>query len=185
MHELHVVLGVNGVCCLSISSPFFPTTDIATTCTHCKLSDPYILLVASDSSRMITGRCTPTSSALAVCVIIFFYGLFKVSSEHSDSFPKLRNSLPWLHVPHTNGRVFKNTGPISYDLNTPPSIGCEAVVSDLQLRLVEAYSQLLMGIRHVNIWGYLATENKGDAAIWVGQQIMLAQLGITSYQNCR
>lgn len=45
--------------------------------------------------------------------------------------------------------------PISYNLLVPPKIGCEAVVNDLQLRLVQAYSELLEGIRYVNLWGYL------------------------------
>ncbi|KAH0405719.1 hypothetical protein KCU90_g24800, partial [Aureobasidium melanogenum] len=56
--------------------------------------------------------------------------------------------------------------PISYDKTTPPSTGCEAVVNAAQQKLISEYQQLLKGIRYVNVWGYLETENKGDAAIW-------------------
>lgn len=47
--------------------------------------------------------------------------------------------------------------PISYNLDIAPKIGCEDVVSDLQQRLITAYAELLKGIRHVNIWGYLGS----------------------------
>lgn len=49
---------------------------------------------------------------------------------------------------------------ISFDLSKPPTIGCEAIVSRLQLRLIEAYSEMLRGIRYVNLWGYLGTHNR-------------------------
>ncbi|KAF2104266.1 hypothetical protein NA57DRAFT_62889 [Rhizodiscina lignyota] len=71
------------------------------------------------------------------------------------------------------------------DENIAPKVGCEVLVSDLQLRLLEEYSQLLKGIRHVNIWGYLETENKGDAAIWAAQQMLLSEMGIESHESCR
>ncbi|KAH8685112.1 polysaccharide pyruvyl transferase-domain-containing protein [Ilyonectria robusta] len=74
---------------------------------------------------------------------------------------------------------------VSYDLNSPPSTGCEDVVNDLQQRLIQAYTQRLKGIRYANIWGYLETENKGDAAIWSAQQMMLATLGIETMEACR
>lgn len=45
--------------------------------------------------------------------------------------------------------------PISYQLDVPPKAGCEDLVGGLQLRLIEEYSKLLKGIRHVNMWGYL------------------------------
>lgn len=43
----------------------------------------------------------------------------------------------------------------TYDKTTPPSTGCETVVSDLQRRIIEAYSPLFEGIRHINMFGYL------------------------------
>lgn len=52
---------------------------------------------------------------------------------------------------------------ISYDLTRPPSTGCENIVSKLQLRLIESYSRMLGGIRHVNIWGYLGAHNDRNA----------------------
>lgn len=45
--------------------------------------------------------------------------------------------------------------PISYNLDVAPTVGCEAVVDELQHRLIEAYSGLFKGIRYANIWGYL------------------------------
>ena len=44
---------------------------------------------------------------------------------------------------------------ISYDKTTPPTVGCEAIVHDLQERIIEAYQTLLEGVRYANIWGYL------------------------------
>ncbi|KAH8895293.1 hypothetical protein GQ53DRAFT_616102, partial [Thozetella sp. PMI_491] len=79
----------------------------------------------------------------------------------------------------------KSNKDISYDVKTPPSTGCEDVVSDLQRKLIEAYSERLKGIRYANIWGYLETENKGDAAIWSAQQILLSILGIETMEACR
>ncbi|KAF1990781.1 hypothetical protein K402DRAFT_324385 [Aulographum hederae CBS 113979] len=74
---------------------------------------------------------------------------------------------------------------ISYDKTTPPTIGCEDIVLDLQHKLIEAYQPQLAGIRYANIFGYLETENKGDAAIWSAQQILLSMFGITSMEACR
>ncbi|KAM6480778.1 polysaccharide pyruvyl transferase-domain-containing protein [Trichoderma sp. SZMC 28011] len=74
---------------------------------------------------------------------------------------------------------------ISYDLTTPPSVGCEDIVNDLQQRLIQAYTQSLKGVRYANIWGYLETENKGDAAIWSAQQILMSMLGIEMMEACR
>jgi len=72
--------------------------------------------------------------------------------------------------------------PISYDKTTPPSTGCEAVVNAAQQKLISEYQQLLKGIRYVNVWGYLETENKGDAAIWSAQQILLSMMGIETWK---
>lgn len=74
---------------------------------------------------------------------------------------------------------------ISYDLSIPVATGCEDLVNDLQQRLIHAYSERLKGIRYANIWGYLETENKGDAAIWSAQQILLTMLGIETMEACR
>jgi hypothetical protein len=96
----------------------------------------------------------------------------------------------------------RGPSPVSYDKTTPPGIGCEAIVAKSQALLIEAYTKYFQGIRYVNMWGYLGkqaprrvdlgsdhtfteTGNKGDAAIWNAQQIMLATLGITSMETCR
>lgn len=74
---------------------------------------------------------------------------------------------------------------ISYQLDIPVSVGCEAKVNELQQRLIQEYTRLLRGIRYANIWGYLETENKGDAAIWAAQEILLSMLGIETMEACR
>lgn len=43
----------------------------------------------------------------------------------------------------------------TYDKSSPPGTGCAEVVSDLQTRIIEAYSPLFEGIRHINMFGYL------------------------------
>ena len=78
-----------------------------------------------------------------------------------------------------------NIKDISFDLDTPPTAGCEEIVNDLQQKLIIAYTKRLEGIRYANIWGYLETENKGDAAIWSAQQILLSMLGIQTMEVCR
>ncbi|RMJ11306.1 hypothetical protein BHE90_009711 [Fusarium euwallaceae] len=74
---------------------------------------------------------------------------------------------------------------ISYDLTRPPTAGCEDLVNDLQQRIIQTYQKRFKGIRYANIWGYLETENKGDAAIWSAQQILLSILGIETMEACR
>lgn len=75
---------------------------------------------------------------------------------------------------------------VSYDKKTPPSIGCEDVVTELQNLVIEVYAEELKDIRHAHIFGLLdATENKGDAVIWVAQDILLSTLGISTMQACR
>lgn len=44
---------------------------------------------------------------------------------------------------------------VSYDKLTPPTVGCESIVHDLQEKLLSEYQEILKGIRYVNVWGYL------------------------------
>ncbi|CAD0082660.1 unnamed protein product [Aureobasidium vineae] len=90
-----------------------------------------------------------------------------------------------LAAPSVTSTAVVSSVPISYDKTTPPSTGCEAVVNAAQHRLISEYQQLLKGIRYVNVWGYLETENKGDAAIWSAQQILLSMMGIETMEACR
>ncbi|KAH6975200.1 polysaccharide pyruvyl transferase-domain-containing protein [Ilyonectria sp. MPI-CAGE-AT-0026] len=99
----------------------------------------------------------------------------------SNPFGRLAENVTEEAVPEEQ----KPLTDVSYDLNSPPSTGCEDVVNDLQQRLIQAYTRRLQGIRYANIWGYLETENKGDAAIWSAQQMMLATLGIETMEACR
>ncbi|KAF2095794.1 hypothetical protein NA57DRAFT_78574 [Rhizodiscina lignyota] len=100
------------------------------------------------------------------------------TSSISSYVPKIHDS--WRPSPP------KPKIPVSYDKTTPPSIGCEDVVVGLQKKVIEAYAKELKGIRYANIFGYLGqTENKGDAAIWIAQDILLATLGIKTMEVCR
>jgi hypothetical protein len=79
-------------------------------------------------------------------------------SGWADKLDKLETwtaNIPVENYTHLFTSSPKSELSISYDLSVPPKIGCEAVVSSLQLRLIEAYSELLEGVRHVNLWGYL------------------------------
>lgn len=108
-----------------------------------------------------------------------------VSAPFSSTKDVVQNSTATEQAPSAAVTSAVSKVPISYDKTTPPSTGCEAVVVAAQQRLIAEYQQLLKGIRYVNIWGYLETENKGDAAIWAAQQILLSMMGITTMEACR
>jgi hypothetical protein len=111
-------------------------------------------------------------------LVVFHPSDFRPSLPNADSF-----SLPWRPASSVLSSVSNKN--ISFDLSTPPSYGCESLVNDLQQRIIHHYSKSLKGIRYANIWGYLETENKGDAAIWAAQQILLSMLGIETMEACR
>lgn len=117
-----------------------------------------------------------------IIVFVFLAGLYSTGDA-------LQPSALLNHVQHggsSSSSKSKSGGPVSYDKTTPPSVGCEDVVSSLQQKVTEAFTRELKGIRYANIFGYLgATENKGDAAIWVAQEILLATVGITTMSVCR
>ncbi|KAF5024763.1 hypothetical protein F66182_3195 [Fusarium sp. NRRL 66182] len=147
--------------------------------------------------------------ALAVVAVLFVFAIL-VSYQAPDSFKDHLPSADW-HWPSTGDNATLDEPPkptdaagaigageedaedekkdpntdISYDLTIPPTHGCENLVNDLQQRLIQAYQKRLHGIRYANIWGYLETENKGDAAIWSAQQILLSILGIETMEACR
>ena len=118
--------------------------------------------------------------AIALSLVIVTFLLAKsVLFENVSTFPSISKV----------GGSTSFTGtkdPISYDKSTPPSVGCEDVVHKLQLGVLEHFSRELKGIRYANIFGYLGqTENKGDAVIWIAQDILLATLGIKTMEVCR
>lgn len=138
--------------------------------------------------------------ALAVVAVLFVFVLL-LSYQAPDSF---RASLPstdslWSKGSTTQASATPTPTPIeeeeeeevdpnrdiSYDLTRPPTAGCEDLVNDLQQRIIQTYQKRFKGIRYANIWGYLETENKGDAAIWSAQQILLSILGIETMEACR
>lgn len=125
------------------------------------------------------GRVTIAVAALLItfAVILVAQG----SDTIKSSLPNTESFWPSSGV----GSSSESNKDISYDLTTPPSTGCEDLVNDLQQRLIQAYSKRLKGVRYANIWGYLETENKGDAAIWSAQQILLSMLGIETMEACR
>lgn len=124
---------------------------------------------------------------LVVVAVLFLITLlsFAQPSSFADTIPKTKEL--WhstVHKANSENATVPEHG-VSYDLTTPPSYGCESLVNDLQQRLIRAYTQRFKGIRYANIWGYLETENKGDAAIWSAQQMLLSILGIETMEACR
>jgi hypothetical protein len=149
-----------------------------------------------------------TRIALAVVAVLFVFAIL-VSYQGPESFKDHLPSTDW-HWPSKgeNATIDEPSKPtdaagavgageedaedakdpntdVSYDLTRAPTPGCENLVNDLQQRLIHAYQKRLKGIRYANIWGYLETENKGDAAIWSAQQILLSILGIETMEACR
>lgn len=120
--------------------------------------------------------------AVVALLVAFTLVLFAQGSAIKQSFPSTERLWPSSSSPVSTSA---NTFNISYDLTTPISTGCEDIVNDLQQRLIHTYQKRLAGIRYANIWGYLETGNKGDAAIWSAQQILLSMLGIETMEACR
>ena len=56
--------------------------------------------------------------------------------------------------------------------------GCALVIQRQQAALITAFAQDLKPHKHAALVGFPAHENKGDAAIWIGEKILLASLGI-------
>jgi len=136
-------------------------------------------MLALASSKVGRGMLAVAALLITFKLLLIFGGSdFGPSLPNADSF-----SMPW-GPPSPFFSSVSNTN-ISFDLSTPPSHGCESLVNDLQQRLIHHYSKALKGIRYANIWGYLETENKGDAAIWSAQQILLSMLGIETMEACR
>ncbi|KAK4938944.1 hypothetical protein LTR10_020692 [Elasticomyces elasticus] len=134
-------------------------------------------MLALASSRFGRGMLAVVALLITFKLLLVFGGSdFGSSLTTADSL-----SMPW-GPPFFNSISNRN---ISFDLSTPPTHGCEGLVNDLQQRLIHHYSKALKGIRYANIWGYLETENKGDAAIWAAQQILLSMLGIETMEACR
>jgi hypothetical protein len=147
---------------------------------------------------------------LAIAVALVLVTAILLFSTGTDSLSSLRASRLWIgagksdqapknDAPEKGGPAKEaptkeepsaKAGPahpkgLSYDVTTPPTAGCEDLVNDLQQELIRSYSKVLKGVRYANIWGYLETENKGDAAIWTAQQILLTMLGIETMEACR
>ncbi|KAI8806406.1 polysaccharide pyruvyl transferase-domain-containing protein [Cladochytrium replicatum] len=65
-----------------------------------------------------------------------------------------------------------------------PPFPCADII-DLQQRLIlDLYSSLLKGVERVAIIGFPDHPNKGDAAIWVGERVLLRKLGIEVVYFC-
>lgn len=117
-------------------------------------------------------------------LISFLLVILAQSADIRSHLPSSTTSI-WPASNCATPSTIESRKNISYDLTTPPSIGCEDIVNDLQQKLIQAYSKSLKGVRYANIWGYLETENKGDAAIWSAQQILMSMLGIEMMETCR
>lgn len=136
-------------------------------------------MLALASSRFGRGVLAVVTLLIVFKLLLVFHPTdFRSALPNAGSF-----SLPWKPASSFLSSVSNKN--ISFDLSTPPTHGCELLVNDLQQRIIHHYSKSLKGIRYANIWGYLETENKGDAAIWAAQQILLSMLGIETMEACR
>lgn len=122
---------------------------------------------------------------LAVVAVLFIVTLLSFAQTATFTESTSKTKELWHSTFHKEQNVTEREHGVSYDLDTPPTHGCEGIVNDLQQRLIRSYTQHFKGIRYANIWGYLETENKGDAAIWSAQQILLSILGIETMEACR
>src|SRR5687767_12701995 len=119
------------------------------------------------ASNPFSGRIIALTFFLVFVLVAFFY-------TQSPDISSIKNAPSALWQSATGSGEAKppsfhtsNGGErISYQLDIPASVGCEDKVNELQQRLIQEYTRLFEGIRYANIWGYLETENKGDAAIW-------------------
>lgn len=123
--------------------------------------------------------------AVVALLIAFTLVLFAHGSGLTPTLPSTEKIWPSSSSESSKSGTTNTIKDISYDLTTPPATGCEELVNDLQQRLIHAYQKRLAGVRYANIWGYLETGNKGDAAIWSAQQILLSMLGIETMEACR
>lgn len=122
-------------------------------------------MLASMASKPL---CRVATGAFILLWIFFAFafmgGRYSGNDWYNDSVDKFKQ---WTSN-YTDGAELMDNGesyeevqpeiPISYNLDIAPKIGCEDVVADLQQRLITAYAELLKGIRHVNIWGYLGAD---------------------------
>jgi len=97
----------------------------------------------------------PQSSITRIIGLVIFLGAavltYLSTSGRRYNFDALRSSATkqgWNLIP-------QNRDNIAYKVNTPLTVGCEGIVTALQLKLIERYSDLLKGIRYANLWGYL------------------------------
>jgi hypothetical protein len=98
------------------------------------------------------------SACLVTALIGLICWLSGIGIGEGSEFQKQLNAgisnLPSSFSPSTSSKeVVKVID--TYDKTTPPSTGCEAVVSDLQSKIIKAYGPVFEGIRHINMFGYL------------------------------
>lgn len=100
------------------------------------------------------GRILGAGSAAAVIALLCWTTGMGSETTRADFARQVSN------LGEAAGRMYAAPPPVpavvdTYDKGTPPSTGCEAVVSDLQRRIIEAYAPVFEGIRHINMFGYL------------------------------
>merc|ERR1712093_248373 len=111
-------------------------------------------------------------AALSACVLgllLFYYNPARSPASGDDEASSSSTS-----------RTSPHTRPSSHQWS---DAGCAQVILNQQQRLLEVFSEESRMHKHVAILGYPSHENKGDSAIWVGEKVLLAALGIeTVYQ---
>ncbi|KAI5777286.1 polysaccharide pyruvyl transferase-domain-containing protein [Geopyxis carbonaria] len=137
---------------------------------------------------LTTKRLTPVLFAVFLLLaFLFFFDTPSAGQGYITAAPDVPAAKGGAAVapPKPAPPKSKFAGAVSYDKTTPPNTGCEEIVHKAQQKIIETYQEQLKGVRYANIWGYLETENKGDAAIWSAQQILLSMMGITFMEACR
>jgi len=139
-----------------------------------------ILVVFGNAGMKITKR---RPKWLFITFILIF--IFSFTAQLFINHPDQKNlQAQTQNVNILNERIQENKSRVSYDSTTPPGFGCVDVVQGLQNKVLSTYAEVLKGIQYVNIVGYLGDENKGDAAIWTAEQMVLSTLGITVNYVC-
>ncbi|KIW14989.1 hypothetical protein PV08_07776 [Exophiala spinifera] len=104
--------------------------------------------------------CFPRHWVLSV-IVVFFFTLFFLSDHRTSTWQDVKSTL-------TAGGSSK----------------CASTLASQVEILTTEYKKLLPGVTHVAVIGYPNYPNKGDAAIWAGEQELLRALGIQMVYTC-
>jgi hypothetical protein len=109
--------------------------------------------------RNVNKRAVRILSAGLVVIVIGLISWVSGIGEGTELHKQLNAGISNLNIgtPHLYPTTSAPKVVDTYDKTTPPSTGCEEIVSDLQSRIIKAYGPVFEGIRHINMFGYLGT----------------------------